>query len=355
MNPGTLVQEIAELGPVAAAHRFDTDRLARYLKGRLPGLTGRIEVAQMQGGRSNPTFLLREDGLEWVLRKQPPGTLLPSAHAVDREYRVLTALGHTDVPVPQTFLFCDDRSVIGTPFYVMQRMRGRVSHDSAIPGVPAAERAAMYQAVIEILARIHKVDWKALGLADYGKPGNYFARQLSRWTKQWYASKTREIPEVERLIAWLPDHIPSSDDTTLCHGDYRIGNVMFHPTEPRIIAVFDWELSTLGHPLADLAYFCMLYHQTAEEFGGVLDLDPGRLGIPTQDELVQRYCALTGRGEGLEPFHIIFSMFRLVAILEGVRARTLAGNVSSLDGREVTERSVILARRAVELIDSSSA
>jgi aminoglycoside phosphotransferase (APT) family kinase protein len=210
----------------------------------------------------------------------------------------------------------------------------------------------MYDAVIETLARIHKVDWKMLGLADYGKPGNYFTRQFSRWTKQWFASKTREIPEVDRLIEWLPKHMPQSEETTVCHGDFRIGNVMFHPSNPSIIAVFDWELSTLGHPLADVAYLCMLYHQTADEFGGLLGADCAVLGIPTQEQFVARYRQLTGRADSVQAFHMIFSMFRMVAILEGVRARALAGNIASRDGREVSERAVILARRAVAMIDS---
>ena len=346
------MSEQAETSPVAETHRFDVTALERYLADHLEGFDGGLQVAQMQGGRSNPTFLLSTRAEEWVLRKQPPGELLPSAHAVDREYRILTALGKTDVPVPRTMLFCADRSIIGTPFYIMERMRGRVFHNSALPGVVATERSKLYDAVIETLSRIHKVDWQGLGLADFGRPGNYFDRQLRRWTKQWNASKSREIPEVERLIEWLPNNIPVSDETSVCHGDYRIGNVMFHPSEARVIAVFDWELSTLGHPLADLAYLCMLYHQTQDEFGGALDVDIAALGIPSEDAYIERYCELAGRNEGIRPFHMIFSMFRLVAILEGVRARALAGNVSSTDGREVSERAVILARRAVELIET---
>ena len=339
--------------PVADAHRFDEARLARYCAGLLEGFDGTLEVRQMQGGRSNPTFLLRSGSNEWVLRKQPPGDLLPSAHAVDREYRILSALGETDVPVPRTYLFCADRDVIGTPFYLMERMRGRVFHSSTLPGCTATQRAAMYHSVIDVLARIHKVDWQARGLADYGRPGSYFARQLSRWTKQYQASKSREIPDADRLMEWLPRHLPETDETTICHGDYRIGNVMFHPTEPRVIAVFDWELSTLGHPMADLSYLCMLWHQTEEEFGGVMGMDLAGTGIPSQADFEAEYCRLTGRAHGLEPFHMIFSMFRLVAILEGVRARALAGNVASRDGKEVSDRTFALSRRAVELIEAT--
>lgn len=339
--------------PVADAHRFDEPTLDRYLAGRLDGYSGKLEVRQMQGGRSNPTFLVRSGDREWVLRKQPPGELLPSAHAVDREYRILSTLGDTDVPVPKTYLFCDDRAVIGTPFYLMERMRGRVFHSSTLPGVAPAERSAMYRSVVDVLARIHKVDWQAKGLADFGRPGSYFARQLSRWTKQYQASKTREIPDADILMEWLPKHLPDTDETTICHGDYRIGNVMFHLTEPRVIAVFDWELCTLGHPMADLAYLCMLWHQTEEEFGGVMDMDIRGTGIPTQAEFEADYCRMAGRAHGLDPFHMIFSMFRLVAILEGVRARALAGNVASRDGKEVSDRTFALAKRAVALIEST--
>lgn len=337
--------------PVSERHRFDEAALARYLEPRLEGYAGDLQVLQMQGGRSNPTFLLRSGGRQWVLRKQPPGDLLPSAHAVDREYRVQAALAGTGVPVARMFVFCDDRSVIGTPFYVMERMQGRVFHSSTMQGVSPAERRRMFSALVEVLARIHTVDWQAQGLGDFGRPGNYFARQISRWTKQYQTSKTTEIPEVDRLIEWLPAHIPDDDETTLCHGDYRVGNVMFHATEPRIVAVFDWELSTLGHPLADLSYLCLLWHQTEAEFGGVLDLSIEGTGIPTQAEFEAEYCRLAGRAHGLQPFHMIFSMFRLVAILEGVRARALAGNVSSTDGRETLDRSLELARRAVVLLE----
>ena len=243
-----------------AALDFDPDRLAGYLDARLPGLGGAMAVEPIAGGQSNPTFRLRFAGRDLILRKQPAGELLPSAHAVDREFRVQKALAGSGVPVPRMEHFCDDRAVIGTLFYVMEALDGRVLHDPALPGLEPAERAAVYDSMNEVLARLHGVDWQAIGLEGFGRPGSYFARQINRWTRQWHASKTREIPEIERLIAWLPEHVPAGDETTIVHGDYRLGNLMLHPREPRVIALLDWELSTLGHPLADLAYNCVLYH-----------------------------------------------------------------------------------------------
>ena len=216
-----------------------------------------------------------------VLRKQPSADILPSAHAVDREHRIMSALAGTDVPVPRMLLFHGERDVVGTPFYLMERLDGRVMADYALPGCAPAERRALYLAMAETMAKLHRVDWQAIGLADYGRPGSYFQRQVGRWTKQWQMSKTRENPDLDRVITWLPGHLPEADETTICHGDFRLGNLMFHPTEPRVVGVLDWELSTLGHPLADLAFNCMSWHTTPREYGGLLGLDLPALGIPS--------------------------------------------------------------------------
>lgn len=332
---------------------FDAAALDAFLRDAIEDLNGAMRIERIAGGQSNPTYFVSYDDRELVLRKQPPGTLLASAHAVDREYRIITALAGTDVPVPRTLLFHGERDVVGTPFYVMQRVTGRVSNDNAVPGVTPQERRAMYWSMCETLAKLHRVDWKALGLGDYGKPGNYYARQIARWTKQWELSKTRELPEVERLVAWLPANIPPGDDeTTINHGDFRLGNLMFHPTEPRVVAVLDWELSTLGHPLADVAYNCIAWHTEPREHRGVRGVDLEALGIPSEHEYVERYYALSGRTSRLTGFHFAFAMFRLAVILEGIAARVRAGNAVGADAAHVGEQSVLFARRALEAIEA---
>jgi aminoglycoside phosphotransferase (APT) family kinase protein len=333
-----------------AALPFDSARLRNYLRDRLPASAGDMHLEAIGGGQSNPTYFVSFDaGGRYVLRKQPPGKLLPSAHAVDREYRVMTALYETEVPVPRTLLFCDDRGIVGTPFYVMERLEGRIFHDSAIPGVGREERAALWDAMNQTLVRLHQVDWQAIGLADYGKPGNYFTRQVGRWTRQYQTSKTREIPDIERLGAWLADNIPPGDDTTIAHGDYRLGNLMFHPTEPRVIAVLDWELSTLGHPLADLGYNCMIWNLQPDQYGGILGLDHRALGIPSQEEYAQTYCQRAGRSDRMLPFHVAFSLFRFAVILEGVAARAAQGNAAAANAEAVGALSADLAAQAVKV------
>ena len=272
-----------ETVPVRDAHRFATGELQDVLLERLG--VRLFGMLQMGGGQSNPTFVLQTDQGELVLRKQPPGKLLPSAHAVDREFRVLSALADTDVPVPRTFFFCPDPEVIGTPFYVMERLRGRVFWMPTLPEVPREARRAIYFGMADALARLHRVDYRAVGLADYGKPGSYFARQIARWTRQWEGSRTRDNPAIDRLAEWLPRNIPDGDDeTVICHGDFRFDNMMFDAEEPRVIGIFDWELSTLGHPLADLAYVSIRYHLPPEIYEGLMGVDliagpaePGRV------------------------------------------------------------------------------
>jgi aminoglycoside phosphotransferase (APT) family kinase protein len=322
--------QLGQTTGIRRGHEIDRAALERYLSDHLDGFRGAMEIRQFEGGQSNPTYFLHAASGDYVLRKKPPGQLLPSAHAVDREYRVMTALAPSAVPVPRTRLMCDDASVIGTPFFVMDCVAGRVFRQPHLPGVPAADRARMYAHMAEVLANLHRVDVAAIGLSDYGKPGNYYARQIARWGQQYVAAKTDEIAAMDRLMEWLPAHIPAGDETSIVHGDYRIENLIFHPTEPRIIAVVDWELSTLGHPLADLAYNCLTYHLPPEALGLVDQDDDDRAGMPSEEEHVAMYCRHTGR-ENIPQwnFYLAFSMFRLASILQGVYARGLQGNAAS--------------------------
>ena len=315
---------------VREGHAFDVAALERYLTVRLAGFRGPLDVRQFEGGQSNPTYLLRSGSGDYVLRKKPPGQLLPSAHQVEREYRIMTAL-RDRVPVPPTHLLCDDASVIGTPFFVMDCVAGRVFRQPHLPGLPPADRAAMYDDMVDVLARLHLVDVAAAGLADYGKPGNYYARQIARWGRQYVAARTDDIPAMDHLMAWLGEHVPPGDETTIVHGDYRVENLIFHATEPHVIAIVDWELSTLGHPLADLAYNCLTYHLSPEALGRPDEgTDGDREGIPDEASYVASYCRRTGR-DGIPNwnFYLAFSMFRLASILQGVYARALQGNAAS--------------------------
>jgi aminoglycoside phosphotransferase (APT) family kinase protein len=322
-----------EIIPVRSAHRFDEEALARYLTNKLEGFAGELTVKQFGQGQSNPTFLLGSGDREWVLRKKPPGKLLPSAHAVDREYRVIKALQDTDVPVPEACLLCEDDTVVGTPFYVMKRAEGRIFRNPSMPEVSSAdERGAIFEAMNETLAKLHQVDLKAVGLEDFGKSGNYMSRQVDRWTRQYEASKTDEIESMESLIQWLTENIPDDKTTTIVHGDYRLENMVIHPTEPLVIAILDWELCTLGHPLADLAYNCMLYHFPAGSGTnlGLGGLDLEALGIPSEADYVDAYCRRMGRGPIPNwSFFLAFSIFRVAAIVQGVYKRGLDGIASS--------------------------
>ena len=250
-----------------------TGSLDRYLRQAVSGLSGEMEIDRIAGGQSNPTYFVTYGNRHLVMRKQPPGRLLPSAHAVDREYRVISALAKTNVPVPPPVLFCNDPAPTGTPFYVMERVDGRIFHHCTLPGISPADRRALYRTMATTLATLHNVDYQKAGLSDYGKSGNYFARQIARWSKQWELSRTRDDANVEKLIAWLPNNIPDDDRTTLVHGDYRIGNLMFHPTEPRVVAVLDWELSTLGHPLADVAHTAIAWLTGSNEYVVFIGVD----------------------------------------------------------------------------------
>jgi aminoglycoside phosphotransferase (APT) family kinase protein len=315
----------------APAHlAIDAEALGAFLAARIDGFKGPLSIQKFKGGQSNPTYLLTTPARRYVLRRKPPGKLLPSAHAVEREYAVMTALHAQGFPAPKTFLLCEDAEVIGTPFFVMDFVEGRIFWDSALPDTRREERRPLYFALIDTIADLHRVDVAKAGLSDYGKSGNYFARQIDRWSKQYKSGETGAIPEMDELIAWLPGAVPKSDDTSVVHGDLRFDNVIMHPTEARTLAVLDWELSTLGHPLADFTYFLMVWHFPPSVRGGLAGLDLEALGVPTLDEAVARYCARTGRArlDDLD-FCLAYNMFRLAAIAQGVYARALQGNASS--------------------------
>ena len=331
-SPDVSTARFTGTAPVQDRHRFDTERLAAYLHAHLAGFDGPLQVEQFRGGQSNPTFLLRTPAAGYVLRRKPPGQLLPSAHAIEREYRVMSALRGSGVPVPETFCLCEDAAVIGTAFYVMEHVAGRILWDPALPGMSGAERAAVYDGMNAVIAALHRVDFTAIGLADYGKPGNFFARQIGRWTTQYRASETERIESMERLIAWLPQHIPAGDAAVLVHGDYRLDNLVFHASEPRVVAVLDWELSTLGHPMADFAYHAMAWSMPAGEMRGLAGLDLPALGIPSAEAYAARYCERAGATPPTRlewDFFVAYNLFRGAAIAQGIMKRALDGSASS--------------------------
>jgi aminoglycoside phosphotransferase (APT) family kinase protein len=319
-----------ETGEVRSAHRFDVAALEAYMQQHVAAFRGPLKVRQFTGGQSNPTFLLTAGDRRYVMRKKPPGKLLASAHQVDREYRVIRALAATDVPVARVHALCMDDAVIGSAFYIMDCVEGRIFRDPQLPGLSREARAAIYDEMNDVMARLHRVDHEAVGLADFGKPGNYFERQIGRWTKQYEAAQTDDVEAMNNLIRWLPAHIPPGDETCIVHGDFRLENSIFHPTEPRMLAMLDWELSTLGHPLADLAYNCLLYHMNSPTQGSLVDIDFAAMGIPTEQEYVAAYCRRTGRPDVENwDFYLAFSLFRLASIAQGVYKRGLDGNASS--------------------------
>lgn len=345
---------MSELVDPLPSHRFDEAALRHYLATHLAEASGPFRVRQFQGGQSNPTFLLEGAGWRLVLRKKPSGALLKSAHQVEREYRVITALQDSPVPVPRSVLLCEDGGVIGTPFYLMEHVEGRIFDRPHMPGSSTEERTACYHAMIATMAALHKVDWKAAGLADFGRPGNYISRQLVRWSEQYRASAVAGVdPVVESIISWLERSLPSEAAATIAHGDFRLGNLVFDRGRPLVRAVLDWELSTLGDPLGDLAYCCLPYHLPAEgeTSKGLQGLDLAGLGIPREEELLDAYCLATGRDRIDDwTFYLVFSLFRLIAILQGVHARALQGNASSANALSVADRRKILTRTASDMI-----
>ena len=342
---------------VAERHAFDIAALQAYLERELPGFTGPLQVEQFKGGQSNPTFKLITPGRSYVMRAKPGpvAKLLPSAHAIEREYRVMHALRDTDVPVPKMHLLCTDESLIGRAFFVMEYVDGRVLWDQALPMLGHDQRAPIYDEMNRVIAALHSVDPAAIGLADYGKPGNYFERQIGRWSKQYLASVTQPIAEMDQLMAWLPAHMPASardeNRVSIVHGDFRLDNLMFHPTEPRVIAVLDWELSTLGHPLADFSYHCMAWHIPPGMFRGIGGLDLAALGIPSEQDYIRLYCQRTGLATPEElvadwNFYMAYNLFRLAAILQGIAKRVEMGTASSAQAKASGEGARPLAQMA---------
>ncbi len=338
--------------PVEERHKLNQADLARWMAGHIEGFEGPLEVHQFKGGQSNPTYRLDTPATRYVLRRKPFGKLLPSAHAVDREYKVITALHKAGFPAPRTYGLCTDDSVIGSMFYVMAMVPGRILWDASLPTLTAVQRSAIYTAEIETLAQLHTYDPAAIGLGDYGRPGNYFARQIDRWSKQYRASETGRIEEMERLMAFLPDTVPKQERVSVVHGDYRLDNMIFHIEQPKVIAVLDWELSTLGDPLADFSYFLTTWVMPPAAPGsagarGIAGLDLAPLGIPSIADAVSQYCALTGR-TGLPDLDWYFSynMFRLAAILQGIAGRVRDGTAASTEALTTIKRIVPLAEAA---------
>ncbi|MCG2584545.1 phosphotransferase [Massilia sp. TS11] len=334
-----MFEEFIGTKAVSERQKFDVVALDAWLAQHVAGYQGgALQVEQFKGGQSNPTFKLTAPSGQYVLRTKPgpAAKLLPSAHAIDREFRVMDALQQSGFPAPRQYALCLDEAVIGRAFYLMEFIPGRVLWDQSLPGMTPAERAAIYDEMNRVIALLHTVDYAGIGLADYGKPGNYFARQIERWTKQYLASQTESIPEMDALIAWLPQHIPAGDDTAIVHGDFRMDNLIFHPTEPRILAVLDWELSTLGHPAADFSYHCMSWHIEPGKFRGIKGLDLAALGIPSQQAYIDRYCERTGKTIRAEDFnfYLAYNMFRLAGIMQGIMKRYVDGTASSAQALE---------------------
>ena len=359
-------RHLPELTEIRAAHRIDLSKLSEYFASHLPHLGGALTAQQFKDGQSNPTFLLQSGAQQVVLRKKPPGELLPGAHRIEREFRIISALASHGVPVPEALHLCEDDTVIGTPFYVMEHIAGGVCQNPTLPGMTAAERTAIYASMAEVLAKLHCIDWKTAGLGDYGKHEAYIERQIALWSHQYEASKTGDIAAMEQLMAWLPRNIPEDGETSLVHGDFRLGNLILGahalvapgaPGAPRIAAVLDWELSTLGHPLTDLAYNCLPYHLATSDdsLPGLVGADLEALGIPDEAAHVTAYCRAAGRGDGIQdwPFYITFAMFRLASISQGVYARALKGNASSANAMGFGERAMRLAEFAWRNVDES--
>lgn len=317
---------------VREAHRFDTGRLTEWMEREVDGFAGPLAVEQFRGGQSNPTYKLTTPARAYVLRRKPPGKLLPGAHAVDREYRVIEALGRQGFPVAEALGICLDEEVIGTQFYVMEMVEGRIFWEAAFPEVSGASRPAYFDAMNAVIAQLHTIDPAAAGLSDYGKPGNYFERQIGRWSKQYLGDvEAGRVEAMDRLAEWLPQNVPPDDgEARVIHGDFRCDNMIFHPAEPRVLAVLDWELSTLGHPLADFSYHLMMYRMPAAIFTGLAGLDLKALNIPSEQEYVAAYCRRTGR-DGIPDldFYMAFNMFRLAAILHGIKGRLARGTAAS--------------------------
>ena len=340
-----MFEEFMGTMPVSQRQQFNVGALADYMRQHVEGFdakhAGNLIVEQFKGGQSNPTFKLSAGDQRFVMRAKPGpvAKLLPSAHAIEREFKVMNALNKAGFPAAKQYALCTDEDVIGRAFFIMEFVDGRVLWDQSLPGMTATQRAEIYDEMNRVIAQLHTVDYAAIGLADYGKPGNYFARQIDRWTKQYRASETEKIEAMDNLIAWLPDHIPAGEDTSIVHGDYRLDNMMFHPTEPRILALLDWELSTLGHPLADFSYHCMTWHVTPGQFRGINGLDHKALGIPSEKDYIAKYCERTGKTIREEDFnfYLAYNLFRMAGILQGIMKRFVDGTASSAQAKKSGE------------------
>lgn len=336
---------------------FREDALLEYMKTELNLQGGHLEIERISGGQSNPTYFVSYGGRRLVLRKKPAGPILPGAHAVEREFRVLKALRQTDVPVPEVFSLCENADVLGTPFYLMERLEGRVFADCALPDFPASERKEIYFALAETMARLHAVNPEEIGLGDFGRPGNYFERQIVRWSRQYAASTGTRIPALDELASWLPDHLPPDDGrSAIAHGDFRLGNMIFHPQKTEVIGILDWELSTLGHPLADLAFCCIPWRSSSDEYGGILGVNFEALGIPSETAFVERYFQNAIPTAPLRPFHVVFALFRFAIIFVGIADRARTGNASAENADEVGMLAGRFAERALQCLkqDESS-
>jgi aminoglycoside phosphotransferase (APT) family kinase protein len=318
--------------PVATRQQFSLNGLADWMASHVEGFAGPLQAEQFKGGQSNPTFKLITPSRAYVMRSKPgpAAKLLPSAHAIEREFQVMAALKSADMPVAKMYALCNDESVIGRAFFVMEFIDGRIMWNPALPGMSTTQRAAIFDEMNRVIAMLHKVDYAAIGLAEYGKAGNYFERQIARWTKQYRASETEKIDAMDKLIDWLPQHVPPGEETAIVHGDYRMDNLIFHPTEAKVLAILDWELSTLGHPLADFAYHCMAWHVAPNTFRGLAGLDLAGLGIPDLESYVARYCMRTGRS-GIDNFeyYLAYNLFRMAGILQGIMKRVAEGTAAS--------------------------
>lgn len=342
-----MYEEFLGIKPVDPRLRVDAGALEDYLDRQIGGLQGPLDLTQFKGGQSNPTYCVSAaDGRRFVLRRKPPGPLLPSAHAVDREYKILRALHAAGFPVARPYLLCNEPWVIGTAFYVMEFVEGRVLWDQSLPGMTKAERFSIWSELNRVIAQLHTIDYRAAGLEDFGKPERYIERQIARWTAQYRNSETGRIPAMENLIGWLPENIPLQSGAAVVHGDFRLDNVIFHPAEPKILAVLDWELSTLGDPLADFAYHCMSWHIPSGQFRGIAELDVASLGIPAERDYIAMYCARTGR-DTVQPdvwrFYLAYNLFRLAAILQGIAKRSIEGTAASDHARDTGAKAGAMA------------
>ena len=332
-------QDFSGLKEVSKSHQFSLNKLDNFLKSELPNFSGIKEIKQFKGGQSNPTYLIKTYKKSFVLRRKPPGDLLKSAHAVDREFEVIKSLKKAGFPVPMPYLLCKDESIIGTIFYIMEFIQGRIFWDPDMPDCSKEERKAIYDDLNKNLAKLHNFNHESIGLTDFGVPGNYFSRQISRWTKQYRLSETKEISAMDNLISWLPKNIPEGDDSSVVHGDYRLDNVIIHPTEPSIIGILDWELSTIGHPLGDFTYHLLTWQlpDVGIGSGGFLGKNLNDLGIPNQEDYIDQYCERTGRVEGIENrgFYFAYNFFRLAAILQGIAGRVRDGTASNKKAKKL--------------------